>query len=144
MNIYVANIPFKASQDELKELFQEHGDVSSCKIVMDKFTNRSKGFGFVEMDDDSGRRAIEALNGYTFLGKTLVVNEARPREERPFNGGSSGGGGGYRGGNSGGGGGGGGYRGGSGGGGGGGYRGGSGGGGGYEKRSYGSGRDRSY
>jgi RNA recognition motif-containing protein len=84
MNIYVANIPWKASEDQLKELFAQFGEVTSAKIIMDKVTQRSRGFGFVEMgDDNSGRNAINELNGRDFLGKSLVVNEARPREERP-------------------------------------------------------------
>ena len=84
MNIYVANIPWKASEDQLKELFAQYGEVTSAKIIMDKVTQRSRGFGFVEMgDDNSGRNAINELNGRDFLGKSLVVNEARSREERP-------------------------------------------------------------
>ncbi|MBS1681944.1 MAG: RNA-binding protein [Bacteroidetes bacterium] len=84
MNIYVANIPWKASEDQLKELFSQYGDVASAKIIMDKVTQRSRGFGFVEMsDDNSGKTAINELNGRDFQGKNLVVNEARPREERP-------------------------------------------------------------
>ncbi len=120
MNIYVANIAYSAQDQDLRELFEAFGEVTSAKIIMDKATNRSRGFGFVEMaDDDSGRAAIEGTNGKGFHGRDLVVNEARPRTE-----GASGGGdrGGYRGGNSGGGGG---YRGGSGGGDRGGYRGGN-------------------
>jgi RNA recognition motif-containing protein len=97
MNIYVANIPFKASEDELKELFEQHGEVSSVKIILDKETNRSRGFGFVEMADDaSAKQAINELNGYSFLGKDLVVNEARPKSDSPRGGGfNRGGGGGY-------------------------------------------------
>ena len=88
MNIYVANIPFKASEEELKELFEQHGDVSSVKIIMDKITNRSRGFGFVEMvDNTSGRQAITELNGFSFLGKELVVNEAKPKSDSPRGGG---------------------------------------------------------
>ncbi len=84
MNIYVANIPFKASEHELKELFEQHGEVSSVKIILDKETNRSRGFGFVEMgDSDSAKQAINELNGYSFLGKDLVVNEARPKTDSP-------------------------------------------------------------
>ncbi len=99
MNIYVANIPWKATEEQLKQLFAEYGEVSSAKIIMDKVTQRSRGFGFIEMaDDTAGRTAINELNGADFLGKNLVVNEARPREE--------GSGGGSRGGNRGGGGGG--------------------------------------
>jgi len=86
MNIYVANIPWKASEEQLKTLFAEYGEVSSAKIIMDKVTQRSRGFGFVEMSDDSAaKQAITSLNGADFLGKNLVVNEARPREERPNN-----------------------------------------------------------
>ena len=92
MNIYVANIPFKASEQELKGLFEEYGEVSSAKIVMDKVTQRSRGFGFIEMSDEAaGRQAITSLNGFNFLGKVLVVNEARPKTDAP-----RGGGGGYR------------------------------------------------
>jgi RNA recognition motif-containing protein len=94
MNIYVANIPFKASEQELKGLFEEYGEVSTAKIIMDKVTQRSRGFGFIEMTDDTaGRQAITSLNGFNFLGKTLVVNEARPKTDAPRGGGS---GGGYR------------------------------------------------
>lgn len=95
MNIYVANIPFKADDDDLRELFEEYGEVSSAKIIMDKFTQKSRGFGFVEMDDNAeGQQAIEALNGADMMGKTLIVNEARAREDRP-SGNRGGGGGGF-------------------------------------------------
>ncbi|MGE0589454.1 MAG: RNA recognition motif domain-containing protein [Cyclobacteriaceae bacterium] len=90
MNIYVANIPWKASEEELKTLFSQYGEVDSAKIITDKFTQRSRGFGFVEMKDDSAaKQAIAELNGKDFMGKNLVVNEARPREDR--GGGSRGG-----------------------------------------------------
>src|SRR5258706_15036076 len=100
MNIYVANIPFKATEEELKGLFEEFGEVSSAKIILDKFTQRSRGFGFIEMKDDSaGRQAVNDLNGADFMGKNLVVNEARPRTDAPRGGGGGGnrggGGGGY-------------------------------------------------
>ena len=92
MNIYVANIPFKASEQELKGLFEEYGEVTSAKIIMDKETQRSRGFGFIEMPDDSAaRQAMAKLNGFNFLGKDLMVNEARPKTDAP-----RGGGGGYR------------------------------------------------
>ena len=95
MNIYVANIPFKATEDELKGLFEEYGEVSSTKIILDKFTQRSRGFGFVEMSDDSAaRQAINSLNGADFMGKNLVVNEARPKTDAPRSGGGNRGGGG--------------------------------------------------
>jgi RNA recognition motif-containing protein len=88
MNIYVANIPWKTTEEQLKQLFSEYGDVSSAKIIMDKVTQRSRGFGFVEMpDDDAARQAINSLNGFSFQGKNLVVNEARPKEDRPAGGG---------------------------------------------------------
>lgn len=96
MNIYVANIPFKATEAELKGLFEEYGEVSSAKIILDKFTQRSRGFGFVEMSDDTaGQAAISSLNGADFMGKNLVVNEARPRTDAP-RGNSRGGGGGFK------------------------------------------------
>ncbi|MBX2983452.1 MAG: RNA-binding protein [Flavobacteriales bacterium] len=104
MNIYVANIAYSVQDQDLRELFEAHGEVTSAKIIMDKATNRSRGFGFVEMsDDDSGRAAIEATNGSAFHGRDLVVNEARPRTEGAgdrggYRGGNDGGGGGYRGG----------------------------------------------
>ena len=99
MNIYVANIPWKASEEQLKQLFAEYGEVSSAKIIMDKVTQRSRGFGLIEMaDDTAGRTAVNELNGADFMGKNLVVNEARPREEGGSGGrgGNRGGGGGFR------------------------------------------------
>ena len=95
MNIYVANIPFKATEDELKGLFEEYGEVSSAKIILDKFTQRSRGFGFIEMNDASAaQQAINSLNGADFMGKNLVVNEARPKTDAPRSGGGNRGGGG--------------------------------------------------
>ena len=102
MNIYVSNIPFKTSDSELKELFEEYGEVSSAKIIMDKVTQRSRGFGFVEMPDDtSARQAMSELNGFNFQGKDLSVNEARPKTDSPRGGGGGygnrgGGGGGFK------------------------------------------------
>ncbi len=79
MNIYVANISFRASEGQLKELFQQFGEVSSVKIVTDRDSGRSRGFGFVEMPNDSeGTAAIAQLNGTSFAERNLVVNEARP------------------------------------------------------------------
>ena len=104
MNIFVGSLPFKLSEDELREQFEKFGEVASVKIINDKFTGRSKGFGFVEMpDDDSANKAIEGLNGSEVGGRKIVVNqsEERKREDR---GERRGGGVGYnRGGNSGGG-----------------------------------------
>ncbi len=124
-NIYVGNLPYDTTGDDLVELFQAYGTVTSGQVIIDKFSQRSRGFGFVEMSqDDEAQAAIDALNGTPYGGRPLTVNEARPREER--------GGGGGRGGYGGGGGGRGGYGGGGGsggyGGGGGGYGGGFGGG----------------
>ena len=120
--IYVGNLPWRATDAQLSQLFGQHGDVTDAKIVTDRETGRSRGFGFVTMgNDEAAQAAIRALNGFSLEGRSLVVNEAREQS-----GGGGGGGGGYRGG-----GGGGGYGrgGGGGGGGGGGYRGGGGGGG---------------
>ncbi len=117
MNIYVGNLPFSTTEDELREMASEHGEVTSCTVIRDRDTGRSRGFGFLEMPDDAEAQALIAgLNGKDMGGRALTVNEARPREDR-----GGGGGGGYRGGGGGGyGGGGGGYGGGGGGGGGGG------------------------
>jgi len=81
MNIYVGNIPYKSSEDDLGNLFAEFGDVTSVKIIQDKFTGRSKGFGFVEMNDESGTAAIDALDGFEHMGRNLRVSKANPREE---------------------------------------------------------------
>lgn len=95
MNIYVSNISFKSSEDELRDLFEQHGEVSSVKIIMDKETQRSRGFGFVEMPNEAeAKQAMQELNGHNFLGKDLTVNEARPKTDSP-RGGFGGGGGGY-------------------------------------------------
>jgi RNA recognition motif-containing protein len=119
-NLYVGNLPFSTTSEELEQLFGQHGTVTRAQVMSDRETGRSRGFGFVEMSDGADQ-AIQALNGNQFQGRALTVNEARPREERPRGGGGGyGGGGGGRGGYGGGGGG----RGGYGGGGGGGYGGG--------------------
>ena len=82
--LYVGNLSFKASEDEINSLFSEHGTVTDVFIVKDKFTDRSKGFAFVTMDSaESAQSAIEQLNDFEFLDRNLVVNEARPKEERP-------------------------------------------------------------
>ncbi len=79
MNIYVGNLPFSTTPSELEELFGQYGSVDSANIINDRDTGRSRGFGFVEMDDDGGRKAIEELDGSDFGGRNLKVNEARPR-----------------------------------------------------------------
>ncbi|MBL7765247.1 MAG: RNA-binding protein [Chitinophagaceae bacterium] len=79
MNIYVSNIPFKMREDELNALFAEFGEVSSCKIIMDKVTHRSRGFGFVEMPDGDAQSAIDSLNGREVMGLALRVSEARAK-----------------------------------------------------------------
>ncbi len=84
MNIYVGNLSYNLSDNDLQQKFAEFGAVSSAKIIEDRDTGRSKGFGFVEMpNDDEGAKAIEGLNGTYVDGRSLTVNEARPREERP-------------------------------------------------------------
>lgn len=128
IKLYVGNLPYSTTDGDLENMFSELGQVTSAKVVMDRETGRSRGFGFVEMEEQAGREAIEKMNGLETDGRALVVNEARPREDRPRGGG---GGGGYRGG-----GGGGGYGGGGGGG------GGWGGGGGGRGRGGGGGGDR--
>lgn len=81
MNIYVGNLDFGVEENDLQEVFEEYGSVNSTKIITDKFTGRSKGFGFVEMDDnDSANEAIKELNGSQFENRDMVVNEARPRK----------------------------------------------------------------
>ena len=84
MNIYVGNLNFKVRENDLQPLFEEFGTVTSVKVITDRETGRSKGFGFIEMEDDAqGAKAIEKLNGVELEGRTLVVKEARPREPRP-------------------------------------------------------------
>ncbi len=92
MNIYVGNLQYDATEEQLREAFEEFGEVESLKIITDKYSGRSKGFGFVEMpNDDEANGAITGLNGKDFLGRTLRVNMARPREPRPrFDGGGGG------------------------------------------------------
>lgn len=127
MDIYVGSLPFKMKEEDLREIFEKYGEVSSAKIIIDKMTRQSKGFGFVEMPDETAARdAIAKLHGQEVMGRALIVNESQKTERtgpRPGggsagagagggyrggsgggSGGSSGGGGGYRGGNSGGGG----------------------------------------
>jgi RNA recognition motif-containing protein len=117
-NIYVGNLVWDATADDLLALFQEHGNVARAQVITDRETGRSRGFGFVEMDNDAeAQKAIDALNGNNFKGRALTVNEARPRDDRGGGGGGGGGGGARRSG-------------------GGGYGGGGGGGGGYGRSRY--------
>jgi|SRR5688572_79064 len=100
VKLYVGNLPYSTTDEDLRTLFAEYGTVVSASIISDRDSGRSKGFGFVELEDDAqAKAAIEALNGKEFSGRNVVVNEARPREERPrrdFNGGGNQGGGSFR------------------------------------------------
>ncbi len=101
MNIFVAKLNFKTTSEDIQALFEQFGTVSSAKVIIDKLTNRSKGFGFVEMpDDDQGFEAINALNETDVDGSTIVVKKARPKTEGQGGGGyprrEGGGGGGYQ------------------------------------------------
>jgi RNA recognition motif-containing protein len=104
MNIYVGNLSFRSEESEVQTLFEAYGNVSSVKIIKDNFTGRSKGFGFVTMDDDQeARKAISELSGHNMGGQVLTVNEARPRtndgDRRSGGNGNYGGGSNYGGGN---------------------------------------------
>jgi cold-inducible RNA-binding protein len=86
LNIYVGNLSYDTRDSDLEELFGSYGNVTSARVIMDRDSNRSKGFGFVEMESQGeGERAIEGLNGKDLQGRALNVNEARPREERSSN-----------------------------------------------------------
>ena len=86
MNIYVSNLSFNVTDEDLQSYFAEYGEVSSAKVITDKMTNRSRGFGFVEMADDAAaQKAIAELDGATVDGRAIKVNVAKPREERPTN-----------------------------------------------------------
>lgn len=103
MNIFVGSLPFRLEEAELSKYFEKFGEVNSVKIITDKFTGRSKGFGFVEMpDDEQAKLAIDALNGSEIGGREVVVNKAEDKKEggerKSFGGGNRGGGGGYGGG----------------------------------------------
>lgn len=92
MNMYVSNLSFNVNDEDLKGFFTAYGEVSSAKVIMDKMTNQSRGFGFVEMPDEAAsRKAIAELDGATVDNRAIKVTEARPKEDRP-----SGGGGGYK------------------------------------------------
>lgn len=84
MRIYVGQLPFSTVDEELETVFAEYGDVASARVIRDHETGRSRGFGFVEMEDETqGEAAIEALNGTDLGGRQIVVNQARPRQARP-------------------------------------------------------------
>ncbi len=85
--LYVGSLPYSTTDEQLSELFSQHGSVASARVITDKFTGRSRGFGFVEMStDEEAQRAIESLNGTQLEQRTLVVNEARPLEKRSSSG----------------------------------------------------------
>jgi len=104
MNIYVSNLSFDVQDEDLRGFFTPYGEVTSAKVIIDKFTNKSKGFGFVEMSDDAAaKKAIAELDNGTVDGRNIRVSEARPKEDRPKGGGGGfrndrggGGGGGYK------------------------------------------------
>lgn len=81
-SIYVGNLPWSATEDEVRDLFAQHGNVISVKLVSDRETGRARGFGFVEMDDADAEGAIQALDNFSFGGRALRVNEAKPRAPR--------------------------------------------------------------
>jgi RNA recognition motif-containing protein len=92
MNIYVGNLSFTTTDADIKEAFQAFGEVSSCNVIMDKYSGQSRGFGFVEMPNkEEAEKAMAALNGKDLKGRTLKVNEAKARTERPGGGGGRGG-----------------------------------------------------
>jgi RNA recognition motif-containing protein len=89
--LYVGSLPYSTTEQQLSDLFAQHGSVQSAKVITDRFTGQSRGFGFVEMaTDEEAQKAISALNGADLGGRTLVVNEARPQEKRSFGGGGGG------------------------------------------------------
>lgn len=79
MNLFVGNLPFSTTDDDLRQAFEAYGTVDSARVILDRDTGRSRGFGFVEMPDDAGNAAIEALDGSELAGRQIKVNEARPR-----------------------------------------------------------------
>ncbi len=94
--LFIGSLPWATTGDDLKQLFSQHGTVTSATVIMDKMTGRSRGFGFVEFENDAeADAAVAALNGYTLSGRQITVNEARPMEDRPprrnFGGGNGGG-----------------------------------------------------
>ena len=99
MKLYVGNLSFESTENDLQDLFEQHGTVNEVRLMMDRMTGKSRGFAFVTMNDDTqAKAAMSAINGHELNGRALTVNEARPREERPrpYGGGGGGGGGGRR------------------------------------------------
>ena len=97
MNIYVSNLSFNVTDEDLRDYFAEYGEVTSAKVIMDKFTGKSRGFAFVEMsDDEAAKKAIAELDGASVDGRTIGVSVAKPREDRGNGGGKSGGGGSFQ------------------------------------------------
>src|SRR5215467_532184 len=97
MNIYVSNLSFNVTDEDLHEYFAEYGEVSSAKVILDKFTQKSRGFAFVEMpDDEAAKKAISELDGASVDGRTINVSVAKPREERTGNNGGNRGGGNFQ------------------------------------------------
>jgi RNA recognition motif-containing protein len=95
MNIYVSNLSFNVTDEDLNEYFAEYGEVSSAKVILDKFTQKSRGIAFVEMsDEEAAKKAIQELDGASVDGRTINVSVAKPREERTGGGGNRNGGGG--------------------------------------------------
>ena len=98
MKLYVGNLSYTTSEDELRDAFAEYGEVASAKVITDRETGRSKGFGFIEFtDDEAAKRAMSSMNGAQLGGRALTVNEARPQAERPHGGSGGGDRPGYRG-----------------------------------------------
>ena len=82
-SLYVGNLPWSTKEDELTAAFEAHGQVISARIVTDRMTGRAKGFGFVEVEDNDAVKMIKAMNGFNLGGREIIVNEARPKKERP-------------------------------------------------------------
>ena len=89
--LYVGNLPFSSTEDSIRTLFEQHGEVSSVNLISDRDTGRPRGFGFVEISEEGAQKAIETLDGTSFEGRNIRVSEARERERRPSNRGGGGG-----------------------------------------------------
>lgn len=95
MKLFVGNLSFESTENDIQDLFEQHGQVAEVRLMMDRMTGKSRGFAFVTLNDDAqANAAMSALNGHQLNGRALTVNEARPREDRPRTGGGGGGGGG--------------------------------------------------